>query len=272
VYLLIDACGENSIPPRMRRLGAQACSLYSGDAERDYWAVAPYLCQYSPDLKDWIVQHLPGKPWGYIVESPLSQEELRRHFRRFLMVEGPEGKSLYFRFYDPRVIQLFYESTTQATAKRFFGPLRRLILPTAQETWAEIIPGYADAEGVLPAKTVISQAELDALSARRRTQFQSELTKSLEADERVRGRWKVDELPTLVERGIERGLQYGLDDQKDVAGYVRAMLCLPPSIQAEQDPTAVRNLMQDRRDGPTTRIAKLEAWVASQQQPQEPPS
>ena len=43
------------------------------------------------------------------------------------MVMGPDGKELYFRFYDPRIIRTFLESSTESEVAEFFGPIIRFV-------------------------------------------------------------------------------------------------------------------------------------------------
>ena len=48
---------------------------------------------------------------------------MRTHFRRFLLVEAPDGDSWYFRFYDPRVLERFLPTCDAAQLTDFFGPV-----------------------------------------------------------------------------------------------------------------------------------------------------
>ena len=49
-----------------------------------------------------------GRRWGIYVTSREPFKEVRRHFRRFLMVEFEDTEErVYFRFYDPWVMGVF---------------------------------------------------------------------------------------------------------------------------------------------------------------------
>jgi len=106
-------------------LGSNAVSLYRGNAERELMMIAPYLINVRRVEFEWIVEKLDGTPWGYFVSTPrgITLTALRKHFRKFLLVEGPQGEELYFRFYDPRVIVDFLESATPEERDLFFGPI-----------------------------------------------------------------------------------------------------------------------------------------------------
>ncbi|MDR3719927.1 MAG: DUF4123 domain-containing protein [Bryobacteraceae bacterium] len=125
VYVILDACDAPAVPGKARSLGeARAASLYNGTSQQDYWAIAPYLCQADPKLLEWIQALLWKDPWGIIAVSTSSFETLRAHFRKFLIVQSPEGEYWYFRFYDPRVLPVFLESSNAGELKEFFGPVQ----------------------------------------------------------------------------------------------------------------------------------------------------
>lgn len=64
-----------------------------------------------------------GKSWGVAWQSDVSDDVLRRHFRRLLLVELPRGRRAIFRFYDPRVLRAFLPTCTDEERRAFFGPL-----------------------------------------------------------------------------------------------------------------------------------------------------
>lgn len=57
---------------------------------------------------------------------PLPFSELRRHLRKFLMVQLEDSdEKVYFRFYDPRVLGPLIPLYTEEQRKEFFGPIGR---------------------------------------------------------------------------------------------------------------------------------------------------
>jgi len=129
LYAVLDACDEPRVPEKVRELGDRAVSLYRGHAERDYWAIAPYLAQADGALLDWVVENLWNDPWGILAAAPVDLPALRKHFRRFLTVRNPAGKPMYFRFYDPRVLPTFLSTCTPEEAAEFFGAIQGFFVP-----------------------------------------------------------------------------------------------------------------------------------------------
>lgn len=128
MFAILDACDEPRVPEKVRELGPDlAVSLYRGAAARDYAGVAPYLMIIDETTLDWIVENLWEDPWGIFAVSKSSLEEMRKHFRQFLIVEGPDGEKLYFRFYDPRVTPSFLQSSVRSECETFYGKVERYL-------------------------------------------------------------------------------------------------------------------------------------------------
>jgi hypothetical protein len=124
LFAILDACDEPRVPEKAKELGEdRAVSLYRGWAEQDYWAIAPYLVQVDETMLKWIVENLWNDPWGVFATTSVGLDALRTHFRRFLKIRSPDGQELYFRFYDPRVLLSFVESSNENDVAGFFGPI-----------------------------------------------------------------------------------------------------------------------------------------------------
>jgi hypothetical protein len=140
VYVILDACDAPVVPEKARNLGeGLAVSLYNGTAQEDYWALAPYLCRADKKLLEWVKASLWKEPWGIVVVSTADFAAVRAHFRRFLVVQSPEGEYWYFRFYDPRVLPVFLESSNDNELKDFFGPVQAYAVHSPEEIKLRLI-------------------------------------------------------------------------------------------------------------------------------------
>ena len=119
LYAILDSYGEPRVLAKVEELGEQAVCLYRGRAFDKYWNIAPYLVKIDEVLLDWVVEELWDSPWGVFVWASVDLDKVRRHFRKFLLVLSPEGKKLYFRFYDPLVLPTFLMSCNAEEAKHF---------------------------------------------------------------------------------------------------------------------------------------------------------
>lgn len=123
LFAILDATDAPQVPTKVAEFGHRAVSLYRGSAERDYWAVAPYLVSVDEAVLDWILKELWDDPWGIFARAETDLPSLRKHFRRFLVVLDPDGRQIYFRFYDPRVLPPILQSFIPDEMKEFFGPV-----------------------------------------------------------------------------------------------------------------------------------------------------
>ncbi len=114
----------------LTELNKTGTSLYRGRSEEQLAEVAPYLFEIpeSNEFLEKILADGKGLAWGIFIISKSSFDELFKHFRKFLIVKTEEGKELYFRFYDPRVLRIFLPSCDAIQLKDFFGPVTQFFV------------------------------------------------------------------------------------------------------------------------------------------------
>ncbi|WP_343073672.1 DUF4123 domain-containing protein [Pyxidicoccus fallax] len=137
LFALLDAARSERILQMLGSADEQRASLYTGPEGDALAEVAPYLVALPPgsELLGRLLEEGWGKAWGVFVTSELSFRELRRHFRRFLLVEDELGRSLYFRFYDPRVLRVFLDTCTPEHRAELFGTaVKRFFVESSDAT------------------------------------------------------------------------------------------------------------------------------------------
>jgi hypothetical protein len=142
LFALMDATDQILVPHKAKLLGpAKAISLFSGTAKEQYWQVAPYLFQVDSDLLDWTVAKLWKEPWGIFALSKSKFEDLRLHFKKFLLVQLPDGKVWYFRYYDPRILKTYLPVCQPWELQKFFGPIRAFATGGGEDEKPTIVQG-----------------------------------------------------------------------------------------------------------------------------------
>ncbi len=136
VYAVLDGAASETLLADLYRLEPKFECLYRGDIKPDLAWVAPYLVRLEPDsaFTQFLFGSGWGKNWGVFVTTQAEFDDVRRHFRRFLMVHSSEGKPLYFRYYDPRVMRDFFPIADAEQIKTMFGPLKAWYGEGLQET------------------------------------------------------------------------------------------------------------------------------------------
>lgn len=125
VYAILDGARDDRIYPAVLGCGLPHCCLYTGNLPKEMWETAPYLIHLKPGapFTEELLRSGWGDSWGIFAATTATLEELRRHFRKFLRVQDEAGKSLIFRFYDPRVMRVYLPTCNAAEQKTVFGPI-----------------------------------------------------------------------------------------------------------------------------------------------------
>ncbi|MDC3953112.1 DUF4123 domain-containing protein [Polyangium jinanense] len=127
LYAVLDMARDRRILALVREHVELHRSLYDGPQGETFEDVAPYLVgpmRRDSALLDRLVREGFGKRWGIYCTSDEKFVEVRRHFRRFLMVELDEtGEQVYFRFYDPGVARVFWPTCNAAQRTELYGTL-----------------------------------------------------------------------------------------------------------------------------------------------------
>ncbi len=130
LFAILDAARDIRILALLLNYKEECQSLYEGEQGATLAQVAPYLVRLGKDspLLEALVKEGWGKSWGVYLTTPSEFQELRHHLRRFLQVVLPSGEQVYFRFYDPRVMRVFFPTCTPEDVNQFFGPIRNYIV------------------------------------------------------------------------------------------------------------------------------------------------
>jgi len=130
LFAILDAARKNRVLDLLSKSEEQYQSLYEGKEGEDLANFAPYLVRFSKESKFLVtlIREGWGKSWGLYLTCDRPFEEVRKHFRHFLLVQTEDGKELYFRFYDPRVLRVFLPVCDSQEAVEFFGPIASYLM------------------------------------------------------------------------------------------------------------------------------------------------
>lgn len=125
LFALLDAARDPMILKLLIESKEEYQSLYQGAQGEKLVNFAPYLVRLPKQtpLLEKLISNGWGKSWGIFLTCDKPLQEVRSHFRHFLMVRTEEGKDLYFRFYDPRVLRTYLPTCAPKEVDTFMGPV-----------------------------------------------------------------------------------------------------------------------------------------------------
>jgi hypothetical protein len=113
LFGIVDTARDKSLYPLVKASPVHAC-LFAGKLEEPVERTAPYLVELNQDtpLRDIWRNEGWGQSWGILIRSDLDLKALRKHLRKFLLAQLPDGNTVFFRFYDPRVWRTYWPTCT----------------------------------------------------------------------------------------------------------------------------------------------------------------
>jgi hypothetical protein len=121
-FAVVDGAARLDLAERLYDHPAPHACLFIGALDPEVAAVAPWLVELAPDapivdalLEGW------GRSQGIFLLSRLPLSEVRRKLRTLTMAELPDRRSVFFRFYDPRVLRATAPLLDAAQRERFFA-------------------------------------------------------------------------------------------------------------------------------------------------------
>ena len=99
---------------------------------------SPYLVTVPPEsrLLDVLVKDGWSRGWGFYFTSTAAFDELRLHWRSYVMLRNERGREITFRFWDPRVLRVILPAMAAEEAREFLGPVLRVVVEGDQSDLA----------------------------------------------------------------------------------------------------------------------------------------
>jgi hypothetical protein len=132
-FAILDGASVPDLLESMHEHAPEQLCLYRGALAPDLAEVAPYLARLQPDTEftDWVLDSGWGHHWGIFLTTRVAPAVVHRHLRRFLIVHDPDGKPLYFRYYDPRVLRVYLPTCNAEELAAVFGPVEAYVVEDA---------------------------------------------------------------------------------------------------------------------------------------------
>lgn len=125
-YAVIDGAQDPRLMPLVQSCADHAC-LISGDLDPDLAPALPWLVRLDPAERLTQVwrDHGQGRHWGVTLQSPLDLLHVKLQLKKFLNARLPDGATVLFRFYDPRVFRTYLRAATPGERLPWFNGIGR---------------------------------------------------------------------------------------------------------------------------------------------------
>lgn len=123
IYAVLDCARDPLIYELIHRSYREKGCLFAGTLDPVLERAAPYLLELNSgdSVTDEILLRGWEHAWGILIRSDGSFRSLRRHLRTLLRVRTEDGRFLLFRFYDPRVLNMYLPTCDRAELESFLG-------------------------------------------------------------------------------------------------------------------------------------------------------
>ncbi len=128
LLIMLDGAQIQNLHVMLRELNIPHMPLFRESPQENILHVTPYIARFSPSeiILNWMAMSPTVLETALLCTSTAPLEETHAHLRRFLLVQDDTGRQMYFRFWDPRVIEPFLKSATPEERRWFCGPIRSL--------------------------------------------------------------------------------------------------------------------------------------------------
>ena len=127
-WAILDCARDDRIYPALRGSKLDHLCLFSGPMSREVEEAAPHVIQLAPTygFTPKLIEMAWGNSWGVFLRID-DFSRLRPHLRSFLRVSDEDGRILFFRYYDPRVLRAYLPTCQTDELRAVFGPITSYI-------------------------------------------------------------------------------------------------------------------------------------------------
>jgi len=145
LYAALDAARDPRLLARVCDEQAPARCLFHGVPPQVQEA-SPWLADLTDHefLRSWLAEQALGRSSGVFLASEAGLDALERHCRTFLRVKREDGRTLLFRWWDPRVLRVYLPTCTPAELDHVFGPVTTFWV---EDRDPDLLLGFTRGEG-----------------------------------------------------------------------------------------------------------------------------
>lgn len=230
-YAIINAAVSFWFPQHFEVEDIRSECLFKGEKAEKWKTISPYLL-HLPENHPFVEQlcSLPPKPekdgpqhwhknFGFFFRSSADFDTLLHHFRKFVYMNTYDDNLLYFRFYDPVVLEEYFDFLQHYPRKlsTFWGKglINEFILPK-QENAVSYVPNI-DFSQIEPAKKQFDKFEMKAMIEKKDNKLLLNLVKEIiKSTPKVLDYYSEDIIEKAVRHCAKIAEQYHLKETRTI--------------------------------------------------------
>ncbi|WGE69793.1 DUF4123 domain-containing protein [Actinobacillus equuli subsp. haemolyticus] len=280
-YAIINAEVSFWFPACFERSGIRFACLFKGEEGERKKKTAPYLVhlpEHHAFVEELCSEGKAGedgqqhwhKPFGFFFRSSADFEALLHHFRKFIYMPTYDERLLYFRFYDPLVLEQYFDRLMYYPRKlaTFWGGglIEAFILPKGENVVCYTPDTHIDFAQIKPAKKQFDKFEMDYVLAERNQHLLANIVNELvEATPALAGCNDRPMIEKVVQYNFHLCNQYGLHQTIYISLFSLFNLAYGVEIDELDTEGKIAEILRSQRNGQEKlylikqRIAELEA-------------
>lgn len=129
IWAILDCAQDERIYSTIQGTSLAHCCLFPGRIDEVLKSAAPHLIrlEFAHRVTRYLIDEGWGNQWAVFLQADVPLEDLRIHLKQFLRARDERGQRFFFRFYDPRVLQVYLPTCTPEELRVFYGPITRFV-------------------------------------------------------------------------------------------------------------------------------------------------
>ncbi|VUD41579.1 hypothetical protein TDB9533_00518 [Thalassocella blandensis] len=132
VFAVLDGARDKRIEPMVHNSDLEHDCLFAGRLSYALRRAAPHIVKLEPHspFTHKVLSMGWGNAWGIFAVGSRDCEltHIRNRLRRIARVQGPNGKPLLFRYYDPRIMRAYLPTCLHSEVDRIYGSLSTIMM------------------------------------------------------------------------------------------------------------------------------------------------
>jgi len=129
-YAVVDGAALPELLTKLEEYKPEHTCLFRGELPFDLAEAAPYLVKLEANstFAKWLTEQSLSFSCCIYARSEKDFITVRKHFRSLLNAELPNGETVHFRYYDPRVLNIYFPTCLDEEKQVLFRDIKDYLI------------------------------------------------------------------------------------------------------------------------------------------------